>query len=143
MGGTETMVAMSAISMMQQSQQQKKVQKKAQQQYEQRAQAQANALKRQHDAEVRQEEDRLKRQTASHRARMAAGGVAPDDGSSGAVLEGLESTSRDQLNDRRAEYSSALSQLGYARESLAPTTTTKADHLNTVNSTLAALQSWG
>jgi membrane carboxypeptidase/penicillin-binding protein len=60
--------------------------------------AQQQERSRQQELAVQQEADRAQRQQtlsrtiASTRARLAAGGVAPDEGSAGAITTGLERT---------------------------------------------------
>ena len=117
------MMALGSTTMMLDGQRQTKVKNQNLEYFNQRK----NALEHQHAADVRQQEERLERVKASHRARMSASGVAPDEGSSEAVLDGLESATQKQINDRGAEHNLAISRLNngaYASvdKSISPTT---------------------
>jgi uncharacterized protein HemX len=64
---------------------------KAQQQQEaQTLQARQQQLVAQQDADARARQDRLERTVAATRARLAASGVNPDQGSAAAITAGLE-----------------------------------------------------
>ena len=144
---TVPMMALGGATMMLESQRHNKVKSQNLDHFTQRK----NALERQHAADVRQQEEQLERVKSSHRARMAASGIAPDEGSSEAVLEGLEDATQQQITNREAEHDLAVSRLNNAAyvsadQSIAPTTNTRSnssrDHLGGANSILSALQFW-
>lgn len=147
MAGSMTMAMMAVgagASMMAEKQSQKKIAKQNRQYYDQ----QMSVLNRQRDAAVREQEERLKRTTATHRARMAASGISPDEGSSGALLDGLRSITQKNIDDREANYQGSVSKLedktsSATDKSIAPTTEASSkDHLGGANSILTALQGW-
>ena len=142
--GTLAMAAVAGSSMVMEEKRQQNIQKQNRQYYEQQLQAKD----REREVDVQGQEDRLKRLTASHRARMAAAGIAPDEGSSGALLEGLEETTQKQIDERNASYRDAVSSLNNqsSSQSIAPTTESRTqannDRLSGTNSILMALQGW-
>jgi hypothetical protein len=81
-----------------------------QQQAAQQAQADTQALARQ-----RERQDSLARTIASARARLGAGGVAPDEGSAAALTAGLR---RDAAQDMAEDAAAATARLSAGRRSL-------------------------
>lgn len=101
MGGTEALLAISAMSTamgVQQAHSQSKAANKA-------AQAQVNAQARQlresQAIEERRERERLKQNLATQRARFGAAGVSGAGGSSAALLKGLFDRTERDLDDTR------------------------------------------
>lgn len=81
-----------------------------QQQAAQQAQADTQALARQ-----RERQDSLARTIAAARARLGAGGVAPDEGSAAALTAGLR---RDAAQDMAEDAAAAAARLSAGRRSL-------------------------
>jgi hypothetical protein len=65
-------------------------------------------LRLQQEAEARARQDRLEKTVASARARLAAGGVRPDEGSGAALTRGLEEDARQAQADSDAFFASRL-----------------------------------
>lgn len=77
--------------------------------------AQQRQLAAQAAANERERQDRLARTIASARARLAAGGVAPDEGSAAALAAGLK---RDAAQDAAEEAAVTSARLAAGRRSL-------------------------
>lgn len=71
-------------------------------------QQQAAEIERQKQADAQQRTDALEKVSSAQRAQFAAMGLNPSDGSSGAVLEGLQKKTTQDLNDRAAAYDAKL-----------------------------------
>ncbi|MBR0679679.1 hypothetical protein GXW74_04225 [Roseomonas eburnea] len=77
--------------------------------------AQQQQLAAQSAANERERQDRLARTVASTRARLAAGGVAPDEGSAAALTTGLK---RDAAQDAAEDAAVTSARLAAGRRSL-------------------------
>lgn len=103
MGGTAAL-ALAGASMYKAKVDADKVNAKATRDYRQRV---AEVQRQQQaDAEVRQE--KLAKASATQRARFAAEGLNPADGSSGAVIDGLKQKTQRELDERSAVYDAEL-----------------------------------
>ncbi|MBL4615468.1 MAG: hypothetical protein JKY27_11430 [Magnetovibrio sp.] len=67
-------------------------------------QTQTADIQRRQDADAKKRQDALARASAQHRARFAAQGISPADGSSAAILEGLQKKTTQQLDDKAVGY---------------------------------------
>lgn len=71
-------------------------------------QAQAADIKRRQEADAKKRKDTLAKVSAQQRARFASQGINPTDGSSAAIIAGLQQKTTDELNDKAAGYSAEL-----------------------------------
>jgi hypothetical protein len=98
-----------------QGQQQKATNRAQEENLRQQQTAQQDQAAVQSAVNERERQDRLARTVASARARAAAGGVAPDEGSAAALTTGLRS---DAAKDSAADASVMSSRLAAGRRSL-------------------------
>ncbi|MXP63707.1 hypothetical protein E0493_10145 [Roseomonas sp. M0104] len=85
-------------------------QAKAQQQQQAEAlTARQQQLAAQQESEARARQDRLERTVASTRARLAASGISPDQGSAGAITAGLERDAAEAAQDSSDAFAARMS----------------------------------
>lgn len=109
-----------------------------------------NELARQKAVDAKKRQDALRKASAAQRARFASQGIAPADGSSSAVLDGMRAKTTQELNDQAAAYAAKASSLenSFAQTQasyLIPSKrrqTSSADDLLGDNGTLQQLKDW-
>lgn len=111
---------------------QKAAAKKARQSYETNL---ANVL-RQQQLDAKQRQDALAKASATQRARFGALGIGSSEGSSGAVLDGLEAKTTEDIRNNAYEYSAQIDKLNNSYADM------QADLLANKNDTVDQLSSW-
>ncbi len=105
----------SVYGQVRQAQQQRATSRVQEENLRQQQAAQQDQANVQSAAQQRQRQDNLARTIASARARLAAGGVAPDEGSAAALTEGLQ---RDAAQDLAEDAAVTSARLAAGRRSL-------------------------
>jgi len=67
-------------------------------------QMRVDELARQQSVDAKERQDALAKASATQRAKFASGGVSPADGSSGAVLNGLQAKTTQELDNQASAY---------------------------------------
>lgn len=113
-------------------------------------QMRVDELARQQSADAKERQDVLAKASAAQRAKFASGGVNPADGSSGAVLNGLQAKTTQELDNRAAAYGAKVAsvQNSFSQNQASYLTpgkesgTTSADYLFGDNGSLQKLKDW-
>jgi len=113
-------------------------------------QMRVDELARQQAADAKARQDVLAKASATQRAKFASRGINPADGSSGAVLNGLEAKSAQELNDQTAAYGAKVAsvQNSFSQNQARYLTPgkesgkTSADYLFGDNGSLQKLKDW-
>jgi hypothetical protein len=95
----------------------------------------ANIL-RQQQIDAKQRQDALAKASASQRARFGALGIGSAEGSSGAVLDGLQAKTAEDIRTNAGEYSAQVEKLNNSYAD------TRADLLADKNDTVGQLSRW-
>ena len=111
---------------------QKTAAKNAQQKYD----ASMANITRQQQLDAAQRKDALARASAKQRARFGALGIGSAEGSSGAVLDGLQAKTAQDIRDQAGEFSFKAESLSNSYSDM------QTDLLNDKNDTLTQLNKW-
>lgn len=141
MGGTAAL-ALSGVGMLASQMKSASPKPQAAQKY----QAQVADIQRRQAADAKTRKDALARASARQRARFASQGINPADGSSAAIIEGLQNKTTQELADKAATYNAQLeraqSTFSDAQALNLEKRSSRFDLLLDSNNTLLQFQNW-